>query len=250
MGDHMITSVKAFDDLVTSEWKRPHCYLRGQPADYELVPSLGRRYRGESFFVVEALLLEQFKKHYAAGFPQGGGSPEFLLEPRALNEWQWTAIAQHHGLPTRLLDWSLDQRVALFFAVANRNKLERTSDGVVYLFHDNTLIVPGSGIPVATRPEDPFTIDNVRPYLPQSDGLVLPRIKAQKGALTFQPNPVEDLIEQLNPEVGHRSLRCVVPRALKSAIRGELQGMGMDESTLFPGLDGICRHVEFEVLGD
>lgn len=73
-------------------------YRGVKAAEYELIPSVGRlrTFKGESFSLRdERHMLDTFKRE---AIP--------YLAVRPANEWEWLAIAQHHGLPTRLLDWT------------------------------------------------------------------------------------------------------------------------------------------------
>ena len=49
------------------------------------------------------------------------------------NDWDWLALAQHHGLPTRLLDWTTNALVALWFAV--EQPPEEDANGAVWMFY-------------------------------------------------------------------------------------------------------------------
>src|SRR5690554_6715380 len=69
--------------------------FRGQRVDRPLLPKLARIELKGSMANIEKLMLDEFKR---------GSLP--LTEFKPENNWDWLALAQHHGLPTRLLDWS------------------------------------------------------------------------------------------------------------------------------------------------
>ena len=106
--DKLAEFVRWAQDHPANEW-----VFRGHSnEDWRLQPSVGR---GDPYRLDwERLLLDQFRR---------------LAEPyvtsAGLTEWDWLALAQHHGLPTRLLDWTFNSLVACFFACAKA----RSRDG-------------------------------------------------------------------------------------------------------------------------
>src|SRR5437588_4205459 len=86
--------------------------FRGQALQRPLVPDIGRppflqQGKGYDHWIdFEEDLLNKFQKL----------SHPFIAD-RARSEWEWLYIARHHGLPTRLLDWSTNPLKGLFFAV-------------------------------------------------------------------------------------------------------------------------------------
>ena len=85
--------------------------FRGQSSTaHKLVPVVGRR------SIEDAKLLSR-EKSYLGMFKRS--SPIFLSErDQPKNSWEWLAFAQHHALPTRMLDWTRNPNVALFFVSA------------------------------------------------------------------------------------------------------------------------------------
>lgn len=97
--------------------------FRGQGRDYPLIPSLFRlseKMLASSWEHLEADLLNEFKRD---SYPH--------LECIPSSEVEWVILAQHHGLPTRCLDWTSSLAVALYFAVED---LDEENDGFIYRY--------------------------------------------------------------------------------------------------------------------
>src|SRR5262252_5896073 len=137
---------------------------RGQrSAGWPLRPGLWRaqpRIPGTHEFV-EGNLLREFKERV-----------RLLLPQLPQSEWEWLALAQHHGLLTRLLDWTGNPLVALFFAV------EKAAD------EDSAVWCACPTMSIDLERLSPFLIDDVRVVLLAH---VSSRITVQKGAFTVHP---------------------------------------------------------------
>ena len=188
-----VQEVKAWGDFVdrvariTEGALNPDIYFRGQAdASWPLEPSLLRIYKELSFIDadellrVEESLLEQFKKqaHLHVSPRPSMSAPGSLFA--------WWALMQHHGAPTRLLDWTLSPYVSCYFAVVER----QDTDGAVWAF-DRSMFELEASTRYALLPPKPPT-DN-EPFRDPSAEWKLsvfssdeetPRMVAQQGTFT------------------------------------------------------------------
>jgi hypothetical protein len=193
---------------------------------------------------LEQALLRNFRK-YAHG-----------VRDRDDSLWSWLARGQHHGLPTRLLDWSYSPLVALHFATECPADFDR--DGVVWCVN---FVETNRRLPTRLRrmldkeASETFTIDMLRvfPTLKAFDRLasdpfvafveppaVDRRILHQLALFSLMSSPSASLERWLHahPELC-RKVR--VPAHLKWEIRDNLDQSNVNERVLFPGLDGLSR---------
>jgi hypothetical protein len=224
-------------------FRSPYAFRGMSRATYGLRTSL-MRLRG-AYERHEGHLLRNFRK-YAHRDAMRGDSL-----------WNWLALAQHHGLPTRLLDWTFSPYVALHIATEDVNRFG--DDGVVWCVD---YVQSNRHLPEALRSilgeegSDVFTaemLDRVarnlrdlqalaeRPFAVFLEPPSLDvRIVNQFALFSLMSRPRTRLDFWLRR---HPSLcrRIVIPADLKWEVRDKLDQANITERVLYPGLDGLSR---------
>lgn len=161
-----IMTIDNFSSLIDAFDMHPATIYRGVASynHYRLIPSVGRNISFKYSKNKEEWMFHLFKEK----------AIPFLRElPR--DDWEFLAVAQHYGLPTRLLDWTWNPLVASFFAVLEYNE----DDGAVYPLY--AAMVPPHSPSMSPLESSGYCI--YKP--PHFDG----RIIAQSGLFTSQDKP-------------------------------------------------------------
>jgi hypothetical protein len=206
------------------------------------------RLGGDRPHVVEKLerpLLRSFKKYAEPGSLPPGGL------------WTLLAVAQHHGLPTRLLDWTVSPRVALHFATAEEEHYEKDAAIWCVDIAEARRLLP-TKLRAVLEEEYAFlfsvemleSIQKLSDFdnLPRNDDFVLffeppsldARIVNQGAIMSAMPGPQLVLNEFLRDHPG-LSHRLIIPSGLKWEVRDKLDQDNVTERMLFPGLDGLSK---------
>jgi hypothetical protein len=242
-GSYETFNLKSFSDFVTlieeasvmreEEGSNAIPLFRGQTVDKPLLPRIARDHeqykeyddiKSFPFLQTEARILDEFKRR---------SRPYLDKEPDS--EWDWLSLAQHHGLPTRLLDWTENPLVALYFAL-NESK----AAGIVWMLRadDDVVVKP-------VKKNDPYKQTRTKLFRPN---IVSPRIIAQSGWFSLHKYMKDqDRFLALDKHKSYRSgLTKIIVSGKRTTILKHLDACGVNASTLFPGLDGLCDFLKWQ----
>ncbi len=175
---------------------------------------------------------------------------QFLEKPPdADDDFQWLALMQHHGAPTRLIDFTWSPYVAAFFALSRS-----VGDAVVWAINPGRIDSGRAPYPART---DPRVRGNFRRYfLPGKQRFIWlgephtmnRRLIAQSGTFVVPGVlnvPIEDMMAA--SERQNTLAKIVLAKAVREVGMRELYRMNITYSTLFPDLDGLARSMAYEL---
>lgn len=205
-----------------------HDVLKGYQADYSWI------YRGhrnpEWRLVPKAGRIQTVRKNERLYFLAWKRRAIEYMDSKQKDDWDWLSIAQHHGFPTRLLDWTHNPLVAAYFAVAKSSE----QDAVLYAF----------------RPSRAVKWESVQPFDYKSGVAVFrprafaARISRQAGVFTVHGPAETDIMD--NIEYGKLE-RIVFPKSKIRSVERALNHYGYNQATLFPDLDGLSGYINWVI---
>ena len=201
---------------------------------YKLIPSIGRDTENGTHGDINTLennLITEFKR---LSIPELKNVPKLDIE--------WLFLAQHYGLPTRLLDWSSNPMVGLFFAVCGNDDI----DGALYIAkHQVTDQYERYDYKTADITEEERKIPISQVFgIPDQGTVIFSRPKYtdqryinQKSVFSCPADPFKPL------EIEH-CIKLIIKHEHKIDIRNMLKTMGISHSYIYPGLGGIAKEIK------
>lgn len=253
---YVIDDIFGISQLLMEQRYRPdldryrslHIY-RGMPnTNYRIVPSL-QRYCKQKAKQLEPVILSNFTKYAALEDPS--------IEKSV---WRQMILGQHHGLPTRLLDWSFSPLTSLHFALSDYNLEEMDQhDCIVWRIDVKELhaLLPDKYKKIMEKEKS--TVFSLKMLQEACTGpeeydedmmgnamlIVEPpsieqRIINQYSFFSIVPFGMEDLEQFLN-ERTEETVRFIIKKELRWQVRDLLDQLNISERIVYPGLDGLSR---------
>jgi len=252
----MITTIRGFITKIRQQyksWDSPqYIWFRGEPdVKTRLLPKLYRP-RPDGSFHNENKLLQMFRMKAPSFFPSS--------TPPKRNTDEWLFLAQHVGLPTRLLDWTENAILALFIAI-------KETRPVVWMLRPmalNAFVVEA----LTGKEVEPFDEFPLTWFRPESGSINIghenicgawerdrkgidypvavhptylhPRMSAQRSVFTVHGTRKESIDSLIPPDLLVRFE--IQPRAKKD-IYHDLAMLGVQETTAYPDLDGLAKEL-------
>ena len=253
-----ITSVEELIPLLSDQRYRPELrrnrcnyVYRGMPnIDYKMTTSLRRNCKGLER-TLEPAILKNFAKYAVIEDPSVAHSV-----------WRQMILGQHHGLPTRLLDWTQSALVALHFAVSEED-LARMEDHDCMVWRVDiaelhSLLPERYQQVMRDYQAEVFSVDMLgsaaqslalydrdmgdRSMVVLEPPSLSARIVNQYSFFSVIPMEMENVEDFLDRFTGH-TVKYVIDRKLRWRVRDMLDQLNMSERIVYPGLDGLSRWI-------
>ena len=227
-----------------------YIYRGMSDVSFPLQTSLRRNCK-DKMRLLEGAILKNFTKYAAREDPS--------IERSV---WRQMILGQHHGLPTRLLDWSHSSLIGLHFAVTEADMDEMEAhDSVVWridMTELHTLLPEKYKRVLRDNRTNIFSVDMLTSVAPSpevydqdmgSSAMVVieppsidPHIINQYSFFSVLPSDMEDMESFLEDNTS-RTVKYVIDRKLRWRVRDMLDQQNISERIVYPGLDGLSRWI-------
>lgn len=222
--------IQTFEQQHIAQW-----IFRGQENEkYDLVPSLFRidiKNTLTNWKDLEEYMLRIFVRE---------AKPFSVFDQNDIIEL--TSLAQHHGLPTRLLDWTTNPLIALFFAVEKYDSDAEKSAVWCYGYPSTH-----NCHPVSTRIDRRLTLEKSKKIIFPNQ--ISPRITNQCGCFTYHdlPDNRDEFIPFNKQEEIFGILDLImINKTNRKPILDQLYDLGYHHGLIYPGLDGLAKRIKYE----
>lgn len=228
MDTKYINNVSDFHYLVESMHSYHPIYRGVEDENYKLLTTMGRAIiKNKSLinngvtdyevnYTTERTSFDCFKRHIKP-----------YLDNQTNDDWKLLALAQHHGLPTRLMDWTLNPLVAVYFSCHNNYQARNAAIYVIKDMYEIDSIDKYNG---------PFSVNKVCIFEPSH---VTRRITAQSGLFTLHTNLT-------TPYESSGMEKWIIDNDIKIDLNIMASIYGIDDKAIFPGIEGIAKYVSNE----
>ena len=236
------------EDPTIKRFRSPYMYRGLSNADYKLQTSLDRTC-GRNL-KLEKCILRNFTK-YAS----------IIENPYLVNsEWRQLIVGQHHGLPTRLLDWTYSSLVALHFATSEDSlkDLDQHDCAIwaIDLAETNSMLPPAYKkilhdeeawvFTTEMFEKNKITLDKYDIDMADNAFVMLEppsideRIVNQYSYFSVTPAEITNLDQFLDNKT-QNTIKYIISKDIRWQIRDTLDTMNINERIIYPGYDGLCQ---------